>query len=72
MKTIDFLALLLLIVGGLNWLLIGLFKLNLVDNLFGVNSFIAKSVYIIVGLCAIYSISFLFRRNNFQDHYEVK
>ena len=59
MKTLDSIALALLIVGGLNWLLIGLFEFNLVATLFGgQTSLLSKIVYIIVGLCALYSLKF--------------
>jgi len=56
MKTLNVVALLLLIVGGINWLLIGLFNYNLVEGIFG-HGF-SRVIYVIVGLCAIYSIKF--------------
>ncbi|WP_053361176.1 DUF378 domain-containing protein [Bacillus sp. FJAT-27251] len=60
MKTVNMVALILLVVGGLNWLLVGLFEWDLVGGLFGgMDSAIAKLVYILVGLAAIYSISLL-------------
>lgn len=59
MKTLDSIALALLIVGGLNWLLVGLFEFDLVATLFGgQTSLLSKIVYIIVGLCALYSLKF--------------
>ncbi|EDP67856.1 Hypothetical integral membrane protein [Carnobacterium sp. AT7] len=59
MKTLDSIALALLIVGGLNWLLIGLFEFNLVATLFGgQTSLLSKIIYIIVGLYALYSLKF--------------
>lgn len=45
----------LLAVGGLNWLLIGAFDLNLVTTIFGEGS-LTKAVYILVGLSAIYEV----------------
>jgi uncharacterized membrane protein YuzA (DUF378 family) len=51
-KKLYKLAIVLLIVGALNWLLIGLFKLNLVEALFG-KSVIARTIYVLVGLAAI-------------------
>ncbi|OZM55736.1 DUF378 domain-containing protein [Lottiidibacillus patelloidae] len=60
MKGLDLLALVLLIIGGLNWLLVGLFEWDLVGGLFGgMDSLIAKIVYILVGLSAIYCLKFI-------------
>lgn len=47
-------ATILLVIGGLNWGLVGLLDFNLVDTIFGVASLISKVVYILVGLSAIY------------------
>lgn len=59
MKTLDSIVLALLIVGGLNWLLVGLFEFDLVATLFGgQTSLLAKIVYTLVGLCALYSLKF--------------
>jgi uncharacterized membrane protein YuzA (DUF378 family) len=52
MKALHITALTLLIIGGLNWLLVG-FGWNLVDYLFGMGSIISKIIYILVGLSAI-------------------
>jgi len=63
MRTpLDRLALLLVVIGALNWLLVGLFQYDLVASLFGgVNSMVSRTVYTLVGLSGIYSISLLFR-----------
>jgi hypothetical protein len=63
MKTpIDRLAILLLIVGGLNWLAIGLFGYDFVAGIFGgVEAIGSRIVYSLVGIAGIYSISLLFR-----------
>lgn len=59
MKTFNAIALTLLIIGGLNWLLVGLFRFDLVASLFGgSDSLLARIVYTIVGLCALYAIRF--------------
>ena len=50
----DWVALILVIVGGLNWLLVGLFGLDIVSTIFGSMSAISKVVYVLVGLSAIY------------------
>lgn len=60
MKTLNVFALVLVIIGGLNWLLVGLFKWDLVGGIFGgMDSIIARIVYILVGLAAIYSLKLL-------------
>ena len=47
-------SLALLIIGGLNWLLVGLFDYNLVNAIFGSVSVIERIIYVLVGLAAIY------------------
>ena len=58
MKVINCIALTLVIIGALNWLLVGLFSFNLVDTLFGVSSIISRIVYILVAISGIWSIVF--------------
>ena len=53
MKGITWIALILLIVGGLNWLLVGAFNFDLVAALFGEMSPLSRIVYILVGLSAL-------------------
>ncbi|MFA5071586.1 MAG: DUF378 domain-containing protein [Candidatus Pacearchaeota archaeon] len=54
-KVLDLIALVLVIVGGLNWGLMGLFGLNLVAALFGGDEIIfTKIVYVLVGLSALW------------------
>lgn len=45
----------LLIVGGLNWGLVGAFDYNLVDSLFGAGSTLSRVIYVLVGLAAVYA-----------------
>lgn len=54
MKSLKTLALILVIVGGLNWGLVGLFNFDLVAAIFGAMSAISKIVYVLVGLSAVY------------------
>jgi uncharacterized membrane protein YuzA (DUF378 family) len=62
MKSLNTIALLLVIIGGLNWLLFGLFQWDLVGGLFGgMDSIIARIVYVLVGLAAIYCLT-LFKK----------
>ena len=57
MKVFDMIAWILLVIGGLNWGLVGLAHFNAVDAIFGAGSGIAMIVYILVGISAIYAIS---------------
>lgn len=56
MKTLDIIAAILVIIGGLNWGLVGAFDFNLVQTLFGSLPLLVKAIYILVGLAAIYQI----------------
>lgn len=51
---IYWIALVLVIVGGLNWGLVGAFNFDLVAAIFGVMSTLSRIVYILVGLAALY------------------
>ena len=53
MKSLHKVAFLLLIVGGLNWGLVGLFGFNLVTNLFGSWPMVERLIYVLVGLSAV-------------------
>lgn len=58
------LILILLIIGGINWGLIGFFNYNLVSAIFGGGlAIISRIIYAVVGLSALYAITFLFRDN---------
>jgi uncharacterized protein len=57
-NPVDLIALILVIVGGLNWGLVGLFNFDLVATIFGMGSALARIVYIVVGLSAVYMIYF--------------
>ena len=58
MKLIDVIAAVLLVIGGLNWGLWGLFEFDLVSTLFGGSTDVAsRFVYILVGAAAIYQAS---------------
>lgn len=60
MKVIDKIALVLIIIGALNWGLIGLFGFDLVATLFGEMSIISRIVYGLVGLSGLWGIKLLF------------
>ncbi|WP_051243621.1 DUF378 domain-containing protein [Azohydromonas australica] len=56
-RTLDVIALVLMIVGGLNWGLVGLFNFDLVATLFGEMTTLSRIVYTLVGLAALYGIA---------------
>lgn len=55
-KMVHMVSFTLLIVGGLNWLLVGAFNINLVESIFGGMPGVVKVVYILVGLSALYEL----------------
>ena len=64
MQTLQKVALAFIIIGAINWGLIGLFDFNLVETLFGTENVITKIVYVLVGIAGIIDISLLF--NDFE------
>ncbi|MDO4321579.1 MAG: DUF378 domain-containing protein [Lachnospiraceae bacterium] len=56
-KGIDYTALTLVIIGAVNWGLIGFFKLDLVNLLFGNMTWISRIIYALVGLSGLYLLS---------------
>ncbi|MBQ3589730.1 MAG: DUF378 domain-containing protein [Clostridia bacterium] len=68
---IDRIALLLLIVGGINWGSVGLFNFDIVGWIFGGTDTIgARIIYVIVALCALWCISLLFRERTTDEEIE--
>lgn len=59
----DILALILSIIGCVNWGLVGIFEFDLVAWLFGTMSLLSRIVYIVIALSGIWCISFFFRRS---------
>ena len=57
MSTLQKICLCITIIGGINWGLVGLFDYNLVDSLFGEGSVIAKVIYVLVGISALFAIT---------------
>ena len=58
MRALDSIVLTLVIIGAINWGLIGFFNFNLVNTLFGGMEWLEKTIYAIVGVAGIYSIMF--------------
>ncbi len=61
MAVIDTIALILVIVGGINWGCIGLFDFNFVYALFGSGSIVSRTILILVGIAALWCITLLFK-----------
>ena len=60
-KGLDYTVLIIAVIGAVNWGFIGLFRLDLVAMLFGQLSWISRIVYILVGICGIYMLTFFGR-----------
>ena len=57
MKLLDVIAAVLLIIGGLNWGLVGLFEFDFVATIFGgADSGLTRLIYIVVGVSAVYQV----------------
>jgi uncharacterized membrane protein YuzA (DUF378 family) len=61
MKALDAIALLLVIIGAVNWGLIGFFQFDLVATLFGDMTGLSRIIYALVGIAGLYAISFFAR-----------
>ena len=62
-------ALILTIVGAINWGLVGIFNFNLVEFLFNTGSIMTRIIYIIILACGLFNLGFLFL-NNRDSHME--
>ena len=60
MKVIDTIALILVIIGAINWGLIVIFNFNLVEMIFGDMTVISRIIYALVGLSGLWGIKLLF------------
>jgi uncharacterized membrane protein YuzA (DUF378 family) len=67
MKITSIIAFILVVVGALNWLLIGLLDFNLVAMLFGSISFISRTIYTLVGLAGLWIIFYIFAYKPFKE-----
>ncbi len=62
MKAFYVIALILIIIGGINWGLVGVFDFNLVAAIFGKSSFIARVIYTIIGIAALWVMVYMIAR----------
>ena len=60
-KTLDYIALIVVFIGAVNWGLIGLFRFYFVLLIFGFMTCISRIIYVLVGICGIYLLTFLGR-----------
>lgn len=67
MKWFDNTALTIVIIGAVNWLLVGIFRFDLVAFLFGNLSWLSRIIYTIVGICGLYLISLYGRMKDMTD-----
>lgn len=64
MKVLDYTILTFVVIGAINWGLIGFFDFDLVSTLFGQMSILTRIIYAIVGIGGLYAISYYGRMNN--------
>ena len=64
MKVIHTIALILIIIGAINWGLVGIFNFNLVEAIFGGISAITRIIYILVGISGLWGIKLIFDKNS--------
>jgi uncharacterized protein len=73
MKGFYWFTLVLLVIGGLNWLLVGLFDFDLVAAIFGEMSALSRVVYVLVGISAIVVLATSFRLiGDGKDHSQIR
>lgn len=66
MRALDVTALLLVVIGAINWGLIGFFQFDLVSALFGEMSALTRIIFSLVGIAGLYAISF-FAKDRYRD-----
>ena len=67
MKALDYTVLTIILIGAINWGLIGFFKLDLVAFLFGNMTLLSRIIYSVVGICGLYLISMFGRVKEMAD-----
>lgn len=61
-NVVDWIAIVLVIIGAVNWGLVGLFKFDLVDAIFGAVAWLATLVYVLVGIAGLYMIYYVSKK----------
>jgi hypothetical protein len=73
LRALDVTALVLVIIGAVNWGLIGFFQFDLVSSLFGTGTAFSRIIFALVGIAGLYALSFLGKdRYDDRDRTEVK
>lgn len=70
LNALDWLALVLVVIGAVNWGLVGFFTFNLVEEIFGVATVVTRVVYGAVGLAGLYGIFTLSKINSAEHAHE--
>ncbi len=60
LNIVDWVCMILIVIGGLNWLLVGIFSFDLVAAIFGAMSILSRIIYVLVGVAALYVVIFMF------------
>jgi uncharacterized membrane protein YuzA (DUF378 family) len=68
LTALDWIAMILMIIGGINWGLVGLANFDLVAAIFGQMSGLSRIVYVLVGLAALYGIFIVMRMSGRSSH----
>lgn len=63
-NVFDYIVLTLVIIGAINWGLIGFFRFDLVNVIFGNISILSRIIYALIGVSGLYSISFYLRNQD--------
>ncbi|MBO5197544.1 MAG: DUF378 domain-containing protein [Lachnospiraceae bacterium] len=61
MKVLDYIALIIVIIGAVNWGLIGFFRFDLIRVLFGDMTVLSRIIYGLVGICGLYALTYFGR-----------
>lgn len=64
MKGLDYTVLILVVIGAVNWGLVGFFSLDLVSFICGNMTIISRIIYAVIGVCGLYALSYLGRIGN--------
>ncbi|MCM1308152.1 MAG: DUF378 domain-containing protein [Butyrivibrio sp.] len=64
-RILDYTALVLVVIGAINWGLIGFFKFDLVASVFGDMSIVSRIIYAVVGIAGLYLLSLFGRIRGF-------
>ena len=71
-RAFDWIALTLVVIGAINWGLLGFFQFDIIAAIFGgADMLVSRIIYAIIGLCGLYCLSF-FARLDTADSYSVR